>query len=112
MSDGRFAALLVLDAYGDSGPADLAEAIGVTRGAMTTILDGLAAESLAIRIADRSDRRRMRVAITTAGRRRLRAALARQATWLTELGQVLTAREKRALTNIATKLMQHSDGID
>ena len=48
---------------------ELAEASGLTRGAMTTALDRLEAAGYATRVWDRDDRRSVRVALTEAARR-------------------------------------------
>jgi DNA-binding MarR family transcriptional regulator len=51
--------------------SELARATGLTRGAMTTVLDRLERSAYAQRAWDHDDRRRVRVELTAAGRRRV-----------------------------------------
>jgi DNA-binding MarR family transcriptional regulator len=52
---------------GSRAPSDLADRTGMTRGAISKIVDRLAAKDLVTRAAGQDDRRRRSVAITNAG---------------------------------------------
>ena len=73
MGEGRFTVLaLLLDAPDFClAPSRLASASGVTRATMTGLLDGLEGEGLVERRMNKSDRRKLNVRLTPAGRTRL-----------------------------------------
>lgn len=77
LSEARFGALLVLWARAPEPlkAAELAYHTGVSRSAMTDIVDQLAAEAWVARDRSEADRRSVRIRITPAGRARLQAAL-------------------------------------
>lgn len=79
LSEGRFAALVALFAR-DPSPitsADLATHAGVSRSAITDVLDRLEADQLILRHRDTVDRRIIYVSITPVGRAEVDAALTR-----------------------------------
>lgn len=93
-TDGR--ACDVLDQYGDLTAGDLAEHLGLTTGAVTTLIDRLERVGMVERIRDASDRRRV-IVRSTAESREIFAAIYtpfKQA-WV-ELGSSLTDEEMRA----------------
>jgi DNA-binding MarR family transcriptional regulator len=65
--------LSVLSRSGTLSAGALADATGLTRGAMTTALDRLEAAGFAARAWDQQDRRAVRVALTGKARRQLAA---------------------------------------
>ena len=73
LSEGRFAILaMLLDATDWSlTPSELAEGAGVTRATMTGLLDGLERKTLVERKGHKSDRRKVVVRLTKAGRETL-----------------------------------------
>lgn len=54
-----------------SSPSELAEKAGVTKATMTGFIDGLENEGLVSRLTDRKDRRKLKIKLTTAGRKKL-----------------------------------------
>jgi len=70
-TDGR--ACDVLDQYGDLTAGDLAEHLGLTTGAVTTLIDRLERVGMVERVRDASDRRRVIVRATDASREILAA---------------------------------------
>ncbi|MFJ5446727.1 MarR family winged helix-turn-helix transcriptional regulator [Methylobacillus methanolivorans] len=54
-----------------SSPSELAEKAGVTKATMTGFIDGLENEDLVSRLTDRKDRRKLKIKLTTAGRKKL-----------------------------------------
>ena len=65
-TDGR--ACDVLDQYGDLTAGDLAEHLGLTTGAVTTLIDRLERVGMVERVRDASDRRRVIVRATAQSR--------------------------------------------
>ncbi len=65
--------LSVLSQRDGLGASELAAAAGLTRGAMTTVLDRLEASGYARRAWDRQDRRAVRVEMTAVARKRIDA---------------------------------------
>ena len=81
-------ALDVLDQEGGATPGRLAERMGLTSGAITTVLDRLERAGFVRRVRDENDRRRIHVEVTD---------LAREKLWpyyepMTELSERLFAR--------------------
>ena len=54
-----------------SSPSALAEKAGVTKATMTGFIDGLENEGLVSRLTDRKDRRKLKIKLTAAGRKKL-----------------------------------------
>lgn len=67
-TDGR--CFDVLDHHGPMTAGHLAAAVGLTSGAVTAVIDRLAAKGFAERLDDPTDRRRVLVGITEAGSQR------------------------------------------
>ena len=65
----EFRAMVYLVERQEAAPSDLADLLGVTRQRVTTLLNGLRGKGFVAMEADESDRRRMRVRLTEAGRR-------------------------------------------
>jgi len=96
--------LCELFARGPANPSDVAAALGMTRGAITKLVDRLSAKGLAERTEGGDDRRRQIVALTKAGR-----ALAPQLAVLAdrndeEFFSPLSDLERRTLLRLMQKL--------
>lgn len=85
---------------GEIAPSGLAEGVGMTRGAISKLLDRLVAKGLVERASEEKDRRFQRVALTQAGRsavpRLARAADENDAEFFGHLGE----RERSALLEL------------
>ncbi|HYE28595.1 MAG TPA: MarR family transcriptional regulator [Allosphingosinicella sp.] len=104
ISPPRLSALSVLVFGGPKSLAELAAAEEVTAPTMSRIVEGLVADGLATREADRGDRRKVRIAASDEGRRRLEAARERRVrTLAARLGR-LGESERRALARGAEVL--------
>lgn len=71
LSQGRFTVLMLLNCdenQGTASPSELSEAAGVSRAAMTAIIDGLEKEGLVAREPHPEDRRKLGVRISDRGR--------------------------------------------
>jgi DNA-binding MarR family transcriptional regulator len=89
----------------EATPAQLAEAAGVTRPAMTSRLDRLATAGLITREVDAVDRRRVVVRPTTAGRKAWDTYVHQGMEREQELLHALSAGELRALNALLRKVL-------
>jgi DNA-binding MarR family transcriptional regulator len=85
--------------------SELARAVILTSGAMTTVLDKLSARGLIKRQADEADRRALRVTITPKGTTVINSALDRQVARHREINSVLPLDERQQLSASLRKLL-------
>jgi DNA-binding MarR family transcriptional regulator len=97
ISPPRLSALSVLVFGGPMSLADLASAEEVKAPTMSRIVEGLVKEGLASREADPDNRRKVRIAATGEGRRRLERGRERRVRALAERLRRLADSEQRAL---------------
>jgi DNA-binding MarR family transcriptional regulator len=97
ISPPRLSALSVLVFAGPTSLAELAAAEEVRAPTMSRIVEGLVADGLATREADPANRRKVRIAATEEGRRRLEAGRERRVKALTARLRRLADSEQRAL---------------
>ena len=97
ISPPRLSALSVLVFGGPMSLAALAEAEEVKAPTMSRIVEGLVGDGLATREPDPDNRRKVRIAATEEGRRRLVAGRERRGRALRERLQQLAESEQRAL---------------
>lgn len=84
---------------------DLANALALTTGGMTRLLDRIEAAGLVRRQADPNDRRSVHIVVTPAGRSRLKRATATHLSGLRDnLAAPLTAAELATLERVLRKL--------
>ena len=76
LSLSHMRALGFLDANPDADLSAVADYVGLTLPSMSTLVDGLVRRGLVARLAAPHDRRRMRLRLTAAGNKALRAGLA------------------------------------
>lgn len=95
---------------GSVAPSELSEVTGLTRGAVSKLVDRLMQKGLASRVERTDDRRYQTVALTEAGRRLVPklAALADEND--AEFFRVLSARERQTLLDMMKKLVA-SNGL-
>ncbi|GAA0519647.1 MarR family transcriptional regulator [Paractinoplanes deccanensis] len=108
LEHGHFKVLLALRREGppyEASPSQLAERLGLTRGALSARLAPLEGQGLIVRRGESADRRRVRVRLTAAGR----AAFERQAEvenrGETALLAGLTPKERRTLAELLRKVV-------
>jgi DNA-binding MarR family transcriptional regulator len=92
-------------------PAELAEMCGVTRATMTGLVDTLERDGLVKREADTHDRRMMTVHLTTKGHAQMSAILPGHFKRIAAIMQPLSSAERRTLTQLLGKIIQHSTGL-
>lgn len=97
ISAPRLSVLSVLVAGGPVSLAELAAAEDVKAPTMSRIVEGLVKDGLATRDTDPANRRKVRIAATEAGRRRLDSGRERRVSALRERLRRLADSEQRAL---------------
>lgn len=110
ISPGKYSVLCVLLEMEDSAPASpslLAKRIGVSRPAITGLLDGLCKQSFVRRYFSEQDRRKVAIELTPAGRRFICDLLPDQFNLLAETINVLDERERSLLRGALSKLEEH-----
>jgi len=113
ISQGRFSVLMILAnrCEGDVqtlGPAELAEAAGVSRATMTGLIDTLERDGLVTREPATVDRRMMSVCLTTKGREQLAAILPDHFKRMAWLMATLSESERRDLVQLLGKIQQQA----
>ena len=78
-----------------SSPSLLAEKAGVTKATMTGFIDGLEHEGLVSRLTDRKDRRKLKIKLTTAGRKKLDEVMPVYYTNVTALMTTLSLQDRQ-----------------
>lgn len=106
LSVGRFSLLMILHRYSESEltPSDLAERAGVTRATVTGLLDGLERDGLVERQAHSTDRRRIALQLTAAGRAFIAKLIPAYAPRLSGVAKGLSEGERRQLLRLLEKI--------
>jgi DNA-binding MarR family transcriptional regulator len=106
LSIGRFSLLMILHRYADSEltPSDLARRAAVTRATVTGLLDGLEEEGLVERRAHSSDRRRIALRLTAAGRAFIARLIPTYAPRLSAVAAGLSEKERRQFLRLLDKI--------
>jgi DNA-binding MarR family transcriptional regulator len=95
---------------GSTRVGDLARALRVTVGGTSKLVDRIERAGLLARAPDPDDRRASRVALTTAGKRKLTAAIKTyDAEVATILGGVLSPEEQRRMSDYVARLLTSID---
>jgi len=103
LSDSQLAVLFHLE-RGDLSPSELAAHEQVTPPSMNRTLNGLEEAGLVQRHPVDDDARRVRVALTAAGRERIAAARSARTRWFSQQLGHLTPGERRALEEVTPVL--------
>ncbi len=110
LSEGRFIVLFLLHGAGGTlPPHELAERAGVTRATISGLLDGLQREGLLQRMHDADDGRRLQIVLTARGRRLAEELFNQHTHWIGGLFKGLEANEQAQLSQLLTKVWQHTD---
>lgn len=115
LSQGRFTVLMLLNcsaAEGLASPSDLSASAGVSRAAMTSIIDGLEKEGLVSREAHPHDRRKLGVRLSADGAALLDRILPGYFRGIAEQMGALTTEEQTQLTKLLFKLRASVLGPD
>jgi DNA-binding MarR family transcriptional regulator len=113
ITQGRFSVLMILlnRCAGDSstlGPAELADAAGVSRATMTGLIDTLERDGLVTREPDTVDRRMMLVCLTAKGRALLETILPGHFKRMAWLMSPLSEFERQTLVQLLNKIQQQA----
>ena len=113
ITQGRFSVLMILlnrcrSNSGTLGPAELADAAGVSRATMTGLIDTLERDGLVTRAPDTVDRRMMLVRLTDKGRARLEEILPEHFKRMSWLMSPLSEFERQTLVQLLNKLHQQA----
>jgi DNA-binding MarR family transcriptional regulator len=127
LSQGRFGVLMLLKRSsrvptaaeagehclpaGPLGPAELADAAGVTRATMTGLIDTLERDGLVKRVRDANDRRMMSVNLTPKGRKLLEKILPTHFRDMSEIMSPLKEGERKTLVGLLNKILQHASTL-
>lgn len=123
MSSGRFMVLIQLHKHALAkpedrvpveglSPADLADAIGVTRATMTGLLDTLEKSGLVRREAHPADRRALVVRLTPAGKAQIEAYLPGHYRAMSALFADLSEGERRTLRKLVRRVRKALSALD
>lgn len=74
--------------------SDLSNHLGVTRGAVSQLLERLVQQELILRTEDPSDRRMKQLVLTSKGRRTIQEGIHARQGWLADLSSTLSPAEK------------------
>ena len=99
--------LAALDEFGPASQATLGRRTEMDRSDVVAALNELAARGLVERAADPGDRRRNVITVTPAGRARLEELDGLLAGVQDQLLMPLSARERRVLTDLLTRVLEH-----
>lgn len=113
ITQGRFGVLMILlnRCEGDAptlGPAELADAAGVSRATMTGLIDTLERDGLVTREPDTVDRRMMLVCLTAKGRSLLQTILPDHFKRMAWLMSPLSEVERQTLVQLLNKIQQQA----
>lgn len=113
LAHGQFKVLLTLRRGGapfEASPSELADRLGLTRGALSARLRPIEEAGLIRRTgADPSDRRRVRVALTEAGKAALERHVGSEYRAESELLAALDPAERRVLADLLRRLVLRTD---
>jgi DNA-binding MarR family transcriptional regulator len=108
LSVATFNVLMILEGAGCAlGPHEIGDALLVTRGTVTGLLDSLETRGLIARGPHPQDRRMLHVTLTARGRRLLARLLPQHFPAEADLVSVLSDREKETLIRLLGKLQAH-----
>ncbi|MGW3169506.1 MarR family winged helix-turn-helix transcriptional regulator [Streptomyces sp. NPDC001153] len=109
----QYKVLLMLRRSGppyEAGPAQLADRLGLTRGALSARLGSVEEAGLITRTHETGDRRRVRVRLTEAGHAAFEAHAAAEDAGEGTLLSALTESERRTLADLLRKLVPAAEG--
>jgi DNA-binding MarR family transcriptional regulator len=104
LSLSQIRALDLLDANPDAALMAVADYVGLAPPSTSVLVDGLVRRGLVARLVAPDDRRRLRLRLTGAGRRALRAALAAAQAVLAARLAALSPRERTLLVRAMARL--------
>jgi DNA-binding MarR family transcriptional regulator len=107
LSEGRFVVMLLLYNLGDLTPSQLSQMAGLTRSAMTSVMDFLEKNQYASRNIASVDRRSFTVKIEEKGTLFFEKVLGSQLDWLESLTRSLDEEEKQTFLTLIKKMAKN-----
>ena len=104
LSEGRFVVMLLLYNMGELTPSELSSMTGLTRSAMTSVMDFLEKHHYAVRNMGSADRRSFTVSMIDNGKVFFEQVLESQLDWLACLSDSLDADEKQQFLHLTRKI--------
>jgi DNA-binding MarR family transcriptional regulator len=96
--------LLLINSLSGCKMSDLSEALGVTMGNVTSMIDRLIKEDLVKRCEDDNDRRIVRIELTKNGKDTVKTILGNRKTGLSRIFKNVNESDKAALLNIMERI--------
>ncbi len=109
MSDAQFNVLAVLSMYGDNTLSELAERDRISAPSMTRTVNGLEESGWVTRTADATDRRKVNISLTEAGRAVVTDTVRKRDEWLDDAFTELTEDERDLLLRAAPIMRKLAD---
>lgn len=100
--------LMRLYHHGPSSVNDLADHLGVTKAAVSQLLDPLIVAGLVARSENPEDRRMKLIALTDEGQRRVKKSMMTRHAWLVDLAQEFSDEEKAQILPALQLLIQRT----
>ena len=97
LSMSQVGALFQIQHRGSSGVTDLGDKLGVTSSAASQMLERLVQQELILRSEDPSDRRVKQLVLTDKGHQVLQESVRARQSWLSDLAETLSDREKETI---------------
>jgi DNA-binding MarR family transcriptional regulator len=97
LSMSQVGALFQIQHRGSSGVTDLGDELGVTSSAASQMLERLVQQELILRSEDPSDRRAKQLVLTDKGRQVVQESVRARQSWLSDLAETLSDREKETI---------------
>ena len=116
LSSGRFAVLMILQrrcvgSESSLGPAELADAAGVSRATMTGLIDTLERDGLVTREPDPKDRRMMNVCLTRQAQETLQDVMPDHFKRMAWLMAPLSEQERQTLLQLLGKIQRQASSF-
>ncbi|GAA1566902.1 MarR family winged helix-turn-helix transcriptional regulator [Leucobacter aridicollis] len=112
LTEGRLSVLLVTARHPGATPAFIADSLGVTRAAVTSLLDGLERQAYIMRRSSASDRRSSSIELTQSGSAALERIAPLYGDWLTALSRGIAPTDARATLAALDALHRNLDALD
>lgn len=91
--------------HGPASVNELAEHLGVTKAAVSQLLDKLTGDGLVLRQEDPRDRRSKQISLTSEGSQGVRASISARHAWVDELAEALTPEDRAAIQPALERLI-------
>ena len=112
LSKSQLGTLFHLHHKGSVGVTDLGTHLGVTSAAASQMLDRLVQQGLILRSEDPTDRRVKQIALTDKGLQIVHECIQARQSWLLDLEEILSAREKETIAHGLNILIDKANQLE